>query len=300
MSWNKPHSQASTVAHNWANKYEGQYKKDNTAGTLYYEGDTIYSYGTHFPIAKHIKNKKGENAVLFTTKGYSNTTAKHISVVRSACSHLTVIYCSEVPTRYYDVRHELNYENWVKQIQGIALSLPKAKKPAKYIEQIEQVLSQVKTYQEFFGVKPSTDQKKVFTMPITGFVKMAEKTLKERAQKEAERKEAERVRVETELKEFRSFERDHIYSTGNTAYLRYNKKTKRIETSKQVEIPAEIARRFYKWVKAQILSGGCNGDCEMTILNYKVKAVNTLEFTVGCHTITIAEADQLALKLKWK
>lgn len=40
---------------------------------LFIEGDTIYSYGHHFPIARRI----GQNKFLFTTKGYSQTTSVH-------------------------------------------------------------------------------------------------------------------------------------------------------------------------------------------------------------------------------
>jgi len=40
---------------------------------LFIEGDTIYSYGHHFPIAKRI----GANKYLFTKQGYSITTSIH-------------------------------------------------------------------------------------------------------------------------------------------------------------------------------------------------------------------------------
>jgi hypothetical protein len=43
------------------------------AGHLFIDGDTIYSYGHHFPIARRI----APNKFLFTTKGYSQTTAVH-------------------------------------------------------------------------------------------------------------------------------------------------------------------------------------------------------------------------------
>lgn len=48
---------------------------------VFIEGDTIYSYGTHFPIARRIP---GTKTALFTTRGYSTTTAKHKSQVHSA------------------------------------------------------------------------------------------------------------------------------------------------------------------------------------------------------------------------
>lgn len=62
----------SEVAHIWA--AQSQQSGRNAQGNFYFEGQTIYSYGRHFPIATIVGND-----VLFTDKSYSNTTAKHIS-----------------------------------------------------------------------------------------------------------------------------------------------------------------------------------------------------------------------------
>jgi len=51
---------------------------------LYFDGETIYSYGSHFPIACHVTDKHGKPAILFTTRSYSVTTSGHVSAVRSA------------------------------------------------------------------------------------------------------------------------------------------------------------------------------------------------------------------------
>ena len=50
---------------------------------MFIDGDTIYSYGYHFPIARmtELQDTEGRNIVLFTNKGYSNTTARHKSYV---------------------------------------------------------------------------------------------------------------------------------------------------------------------------------------------------------------------------
>jgi hypothetical protein len=79
----------SEVAHYWAN----QIQEEGESSSMFFRGNTIYSYGHHFPIAKHCTNSRGENYVLFTLRGYSNRTSKHISYVRSACNHLEIVYC---------------------------------------------------------------------------------------------------------------------------------------------------------------------------------------------------------------
>lgn len=50
---------------------------------MYFEGPTIFSYGSHFPIATHVTNARGERAVIFTRETYSVTTQKHMS-----CDHI--------------------------------------------------------------------------------------------------------------------------------------------------------------------------------------------------------------------
>lgn len=76
------------VAHLFAHKVQSHAR--NAKSSVFFNHDTIYSYGEHFPIARHVTNKSGKAAVLFTTGHYSVTTSGHCSMVRSAISHLTV------------------------------------------------------------------------------------------------------------------------------------------------------------------------------------------------------------------
>lgn len=53
---------------------------------MFYEQDEgiIYSYGRHFPIARHTRTDQGEAIVLFTTAEWSVSTAKHKTIVQRA------------------------------------------------------------------------------------------------------------------------------------------------------------------------------------------------------------------------
>lgn len=54
-------------------------------GTVFYRGDTIYSYGTHFPMAKVLRDERGKaRLILLNGDTYSMTTSGHQSAVRSA------------------------------------------------------------------------------------------------------------------------------------------------------------------------------------------------------------------------
>jgi hypothetical protein len=68
------------VPHLWA--HQTQQAARNAQGNLYFNGPTIYSYGSHFPIAAHVTGKGGQRAVLFTTDKHSVTTSRHIWAVR--------------------------------------------------------------------------------------------------------------------------------------------------------------------------------------------------------------------------
>jgi len=53
--------------------------KEGKANSMFIENNTIFSYGYHFPIARKMDktDENGKTIVLFTNRGYSNTTAKH-------------------------------------------------------------------------------------------------------------------------------------------------------------------------------------------------------------------------------
>ena len=70
------------IPHLWAHRTQEEAR--NRQGNLYFTSDTIYSYGSHFPVARHVVNDAGERAVLLTTATYSVTTSSHCSAVRSA------------------------------------------------------------------------------------------------------------------------------------------------------------------------------------------------------------------------
>lgn len=68
------------VVHLWAHQSE----PSGRAGSLYFHGKDIYSYGRHFRCASVEANRQGERAYLVTSRTYSHTTAKHMCKVRDA------------------------------------------------------------------------------------------------------------------------------------------------------------------------------------------------------------------------
>jgi hypothetical protein len=261
----------STIAHLWANQLQ---EEARNSGNFYFNGKTIYSYGGHFPIAKHIE-KDGERAVLFTTRGYSNTTARHIGVVRQAANHLNVIKCYN-PT----ATHEENFNSWKTEAELVAAKLPKAKKPEKYLNELEYINSQANKYAHFFGLELPAILSTILS------IKDKNEYDAYHDQKTAIL-EAERLKKEAELKkkhkkalaDWKAGKTHRLYTRIETDYLRLNEEAARIETTQAVQIPMELAKRLFYSIKENTLKVGDK------VLNFEVNEVGA-KVKIGCHTFT--------------
>ena len=146
------------VAHRWANKNG----KKLTSSTMFFRGDDIYSYGTHFRIATHVTNAKGKPAVLFTERTYSVTTAGHKSVVRSALRGLDLPVFS-VPTldgqpTWHGVTSTefltFAFEYHVAIAKAEVAAAKKARTRARiHLQEAQEAVAQAKALSAFFGLK---------------------------------------------------------------------------------------------------------------------------------------------------
>lgn len=271
------YSSISEIAHIWANKVQSNAR--NSSDNFYFKNETIYSYGDHFPIARHVKNKNGETAVLFTTRTYSNTTLKHINTVKSAAKHLQIIYCTIIFGT-----HEENINKFVLEIENIIPLLAKARKKESYIYYISIILNKSKKYSDFFGLDLDERLLNFSNLISNAEIVKYSKELNEKKQKEHEEK------LKIELNKFRTFERYRLSALSEYDYLRYNQKNEEIETSQGVKIAKDIAIPFYHWIKNAILKGYSE---PKKILHYEVKEVNKKFISIGCHKIKIEEIEAI-------
>ena len=97
------------AAHIWAS----QSQANGRAGNVFFENGVIYSYGRHFPVARFAP--EFGNVVLFTNRGYSNSTGKHKSLIRRAIpGGFNVVYCDD-PTR----SHQHNLDIWARTVERL-------------------------------------------------------------------------------------------------------------------------------------------------------------------------------------
>lgn len=287
------------VAHLFAHQTQDHAR--NSGDTFYFLGNELFSYGSHFCIAKHVENKKGEKALLFTTRSYSNTTYKHVNKAHHATNHLNKIYCA-----YPDKDHAANLKYFYEDTKGSLKGLVNARKPEKYIDAAESILRRCETYCSFFGIKVPKELIKLLESAKTGeyseyLAKESKRIERERIKDEKKAKKEYEARAIKELYEFRKFERSTMFARFNDRdHLRYNSETKRIETSQRIEIPLAIAKMAYAWLKQTISKGGCSGECNYKILNFEVTSVTPELFIIGCHKIDMTEIEMIAKQLNWE
>lgn len=252
------------VAHAFA---YGETDASTRSGNFYVWGDSIYSYGHHFCIARRV----GDNTVLMTTRSWGPTTAKHISYVWRATSHMNWIECYD-PSE----SHEVNQEHYLEDIKALLPKLAKARKPEKWIHEIQIICERAKKYCEFFGIKMDKELKRF--VQSEDLNKTNEKYLQE-LQLKAKREARARLKEQREaLMKWHNFETNFAPCGLDFEELRLNVNNKnRIETTMRVEIPFELGRAFYERLKAGELKVGDS------LLYYRVGKVDAKEVHVGCH-----------------
>lgn len=277
-----------TVAHLWANKVQSEAR--NSSGNFYFRGDTIYSYGGHFPIAKHI-----EGGILMTYRTYSNTTAKHIGCVRMASSHLTKIYCyNPADLAVYNV------ERMVKDMYLELRGIEKARKPENYIRKASVYYEYIKAYCKAMKYRPVGDSAKKIKQfekdYLTDNYKECVAKLKEKAvaaQKKLSAltdKAAILWKKNTPSEEYPKNIRDAYHtimqSFGNNVLLRVVDGN--VESTKGVKIPIPHAKMIVSaYYKGKLKPGD-------KIEWYTINEVTPTHIKAGCHTIPRKEIDYIS------
>jgi len=281
----------SEVAHIWAQ----QKQKEGRAGHLFFEDKSIYSYGRHFEIARFVD----DDTVLFTTRSYSNATAKHKHQVERAISHKDIFY---VP-QFED--HNINVSYYLQKVKD---SKEKALKAIAYgdgyCDDIERYLNAGLAYVGHFKVNKTLKKEVVKLAGLLEkdkiFSNEEKETLKRRKLSNEKRiktrednlKIARAQAQEKYLKEIEDWKNGIIehapysYSFDNPVVLRV--KDDRIETSKGAQVTVKTALRLWEVIKAKQSVEGFKLD------NYEAHEIKDNVLTVGCHHIPLVELERIA------
>jgi hypothetical protein len=293
------------VAHIWAS--QSQEEGRNSQANLYFVGTTIYSYGSHFPMAEIHTAKNGEQFTLHTSRTYSNTTNKHQHYAWRAVLHMPRFEVPNIfnPRAAENVQHLGNlvadaFMAIISRRTGFAGN--SWRKGSYLLERLNEVIEEFNEYCKFFGIKDRieldyetlSDLKALMAVKAkaekASDAKRAERDKEKCAQRELERakNKAERAQKLKDLpKELDTWERgdgeapDLAYSA--TVRLRINPRDRIIETSHGATVDFADAIIFIGQLERGELKTG------MKVGRYEFKKITKKELVIGCHNIPIKE-----------
>lgn len=275
------------VAHLWA--HQNQDEARTKRGNFYFRGAVIYSYGSHFPIARHVRNKQGAQAVLLTTRGYSVTTAGHKRLASVAANHLTMFQVDNV----METDHRANLKDYQERINQAKRGYVRARTRKDWaLMDIERLTNEANDYAEYFGLKTR------FAMPEDLEAMQAE--CLEIDRKESERKRKQREKAEREkrqaLQDWVDGKHDgRGWFHNSPVRMRIN--GDKVETSLGAEFPLDHAIKAF-WILKAIRERGDswrrNGE-EIRLGHFRVDSIDGHGVVkAGCHTVEWAEIERVA------
>jgi len=260
-------SSHSEVCHIFAQRSQ----TEGRAGNIFFEGDTIYSYGRHYNLATFLNSE----AILINDKGYSSSTGKHIGIIRSATSQYKQFYYrgTNLDYVYSTIKNDL------------LKSLSVARKPELYISQILGLWISLNEFFDYMKVKKKSDPKYKELKRIVNSLNSDSTNYKEKlsnlAKKEAAKKKKEqRENLKHQLQKFYNHEYFNFFNCGDFDYVKISECQKYVETTQNVKIEIQDAKKLYRLIQLKKDIKGYK------IGYYTVISINgTLK--IGCHNINI-------------
>jgi hypothetical protein len=286
------------IPHLWAHQTQ-EYARG--AGSISFRDKTGYSYA--MPICRHEVDKHGRPCILFTTKGYSVTTSKHISMFARAIPSDATVY--QVPT-VCTSDHASNITELDRAIADLATKAHKARpgtlKAASLAEQLTNDIANRNAYALAFKVRTKpldTEQAAKLSAKLERDAAKARK-LSERLAKE--REASERAEHAIHVAEWIAGQRDSVpyFAWERPVYLRA--KGDEMETSQGARVPLSHAKRAIQRV-CRVREAGVawqrNGET-VHVGVYQLDSISeTGDVVAGCHRITWTEIERFARSQGW-
>ena len=213
-------------------------------GNIFFEGEKIYSYGYHYQLGHFLDDK----TILINDEGYSNSTAKHITLLVGATSQYKQYY--KTKTDIYIVYRDIMY---------LKKKLSKARKPEMYISEI---YSRWNSFNEYINERPVPKLRhyKEYKELLLFVDSLQEETsledLRNWAKEETrKKKDKEQKQLTESLAKFREYKKDY-FRIGGKDYLRISKCAQFVETSQGVKIDIKEAKRYIKLLKSGAMMRG--------------------------------------------
>lgn len=281
------------LGHAWfhgGNHESGQ----NGQGTFYFEGLTIYSYGTHYPIAHKQYTATGLVVLFNDAQSTMTTESKHKTSVRRAIPEsVPVFYVEDV----HADKHGTHTDNLAYIVARSSESIGKAKRARKY-----------KDMHYTYAVKLAESAyayARAFNLDIAGLPdvqamrKDVASAIKAHEIAERERIANESVKHAETIAKWKRFEIQRLPSDITAIHFRINPNKEVVETSQYVTFPiddAERAAQLSRIVKAgnlppitpsnvESFKGSTVGDT-LRVGTWNIECVTTAgDIISGCHNM---------------
>ena len=300
------------VAHAWANQTHESMRGSN----VFFEDDTIYSYGGHFPIARIIPGTefakpyaKATPVVLFTSKDYSVSTAKHKSIVRRACDHYRVFTVPHVSIEdgqgYGQLRHDQNIDHYREVITTAYGKAARAHKYGKmHLREAEYAIECAKDYIGVFTLprrakrrKEQIESLRISTAEHDCIVAKSEAYEANTIAREEIRAKALEEKHAQAVDEWKTGARNQMPHGIRKVYLR--SRDTAVQTSWGATVPRDDARLLFRFAKARQDKGWHSNGETFAVGGFQLSAVNESGIIVGCHRISWTEIDRFAVQEGW-
>jgi hypothetical protein len=274
------------VVHVWAHRLQESGR--NSTGSLFFSGDTIYSYGRHFPIARHVTDKHGRACVLFTTRDYSVTTTGHKSAVACAIPRdVRVFHVQDAD----GVPGKAALDDYAKRIESALLQAARARSRVYWhLREASDLVDEANAFSLAFKLR------RRFALPDDASLA----ALKERARLAAAKVAAATRKREREIAADRTLglrlwagDASLTWEPGRN-YMRV--RGLMVETDTRAEVRVDEVQAIAPAVVAMFAAGETyqrNGST-MMVGQYPLEEITADTVRVGCHVFSRAEVERIA------
>lgn len=293
-----------SICHEWAH----QSGRNNQARgyAMFYEGDTIYSHGYHFPIARLYTARYEDNAtpqdvVLFTHRGYSSSTSKHICYVNRALPSDRTIIKVHNPREIGAEAIVRDYDHSVTMAKEAADKAARARTRGEWrLVEAERWIRNANLINQVFALGRGIVTFETLGHAIDGITERI-RVGAERERLAREIRQRDRAEKQThDRMSWQHGENIGFYGTDENgrAYLRV--KGENLETSQGVSVPLTQAIEVFKRMRAVRERGEAISfsGLRFAIGDYRVDSIDadgTLH--AGCHVIGLDEGERIAREI---
>lgn len=268
-------SSHSELAHVWAN----QLQASGRGGNMFFNGASIYSYGSHYEIAKIVQAPDGSNVVFINSNGYSSSTGKHTGHVLNAIPlNLKKFYVPFTRGLYGQSFHISNLGGIISAVQveinQLLTSQLKAISATHKFYQASKLLNTINEISSLFGLP-------IPTRPENwDRAEQKAEHLKATASDRARAKELKALAKDQELLDLWLKHEFNSPLYNIPIHFRLSRDGQNIETTKGARVPKIEAIRLLAKIRA---NESVKGE---KIAGFTVLDSNDQDLIIGCHKIS--------------